>query len=268
MGRPISLTAIGRATMLVAALGLSAGAAWLFGVDPARLRLAQAAQGEAANAIARRLIVYRLQDRKTTEFRFTQPVTIARVVMHPVLFPGTASAGLGWTYSIRAELLDESGTVLATREISSRALLFDAAGRMIGPRRFYQRSNDQVALGDEVRIALERPFAALRLAVVRADQGVRYIDARVSERRPLIASAAESAFHRYSAADQARLAAANAFPPALLTPEEATSIAINQWRPVGPVGIEGRDHVMAVLYEEERQGGGTWEFETEEETGG
>lgn len=267
MSRPLSLTALGQAAVAVLVLALLGGGAWLAGFDPGRVRLTPASTRVEASPIARRLIVYQLDKVRPTVFRFTQPLTLARIVAQPVLHSGTALPGRSWTYTIKADLLGDDGTVLAVRQITSRALLIDSTGRRIGRRQFFRGSSDEIALGDEVRIGFAQPFAAMRLTVVETDPSIKAINVRLSERRPLIASAAESAFRRLSPDDQLRLAEPNAFPPALLTPAESTAIAINQWRPVGPLGIEGRDHVMAVLYEEEAPADTAWEVETEEATG-
>lgn len=250
MARPIPLTALGRGLALLTVAGGSVAAAWLAGIDPSQLRPVLESGEVRSEAGARRLIVYRLDRQRPTVFRFTQPVLQARVIVHPVLGPGPARPGEGWTYGFKAELLGIDGEVMATREIYSRAILLAADGAPLGPRRYFRDSEAQVAMGDEVRIAGNEPFASLRLTTLTADPAVRLLDVRVSERRPLITSAAETAFYRYSPDDQARLAAANAFPPVMLTQGERTSIAVNQWRPVGPLGIDGRDHEMGVLYEE------------------
>jgi hypothetical protein len=208
------------------------------------------AQGGEASQIARRVIAYRLDPVRPTLFRFSQPVTSTRIITQPTLSPGSASPGEGWTYSIKVELLDERGSVIETQDIYSRSVLFASSGKRRGPTRYYRGTDELVAPADEVRVASSRPFAAIRVLAGTADSDVVAIDVRVGERRPLNASAAESAFARFSQEDRARLAAANAFPPELLTREERTEIAINQWRPIGPVGIDGRDYRMMVLYEE------------------
>jgi hypothetical protein len=202
--------------------------------------------------IGRRLIIYRLDPARPTVFRFSQPVSQARIISNPVIQAGKVAPGKGWSYAYKAELLGAAGQVVETRLVNAHAILFEHDGKRRGAFRFFRGSSDHVALGDEVRIASQQPFFALRLTRASADRDVVAVDVRVSERRPLIAIAAESAFVRFSPDDRERLAAANAFPPALLTREERINLALNQWRPVGPVGVEGRDYVTAVLYEAEQ----------------
>lgn len=246
----ISLSLVGRAlaaAALFAGLGV-AGSQLGWRLD--RLGRGGAGQAEAGATISRRLIVYRLDIARQTTFRFTQPVRQARIITHPILAAGSAGKGESPAYAIRAELLDGQGRVVAQREIHSRTALLRPDGSRRGPRRFYRGSGEVIALSDEVRIASAQPFSAIRLIAAGRSTDLVAIDVRVSERRPLLTSSAATAFDRYGADDKARLASPNAFPSELLTAAERANIAINQWRPVGPTGIDGRDHRMRVIYEE------------------
>jgi hypothetical protein len=248
-----SLGGLGRTLIGMAAIGLlviyarQAG----FGLGTIK-RLTEAKSGEASR-IARRVITYRLDPVRPTLFRFSQPVLVTRIQTQPILAQGSAKPGKAWFYSVRVELLDESGAVISTHEIHSRSLLLESSGRRRGPLQYYRDSQDEVSPADEVRLAANRPIAAIRAVAGRTDPEVVAIDIRVGERRPLNASAAESTFIRFSPNDRVRLAAANAFPPELMTREERSAIAINKWLPIGPVGIDGRDYRMMVLYEEEQK---------------
>lgn len=247
----ISLSLAGR-TLAAAALlaGLAATASQL-GWSLDQFGKGAIAPELEVTSFERRMLAFRLDPAEPTMFRFSKPVGQARLIMHPIIAPDAAARAEGKTYSVLAELLDADGKVLARHEIFSRTTLYERNGRRRQPIRIYRGSTEIVAPSDEARLASSQPFAAIRLVSGRVDQGIVAIDIRVSERRPLIASVAAGAFLRYSAADQVRLAEPNAFPPELLTAAERSNIAINQWRPVGPSGIDGRDYRMRVLYEEE-----------------
>lgn len=248
-GSWISLTGLGRLLLLGS---LVAGGLAVFSIGaPLRFpRIGVAGEQQAPAQVARRLITYRLDPVRPTLFRFNQPLTLTRIITQPVLAPSTASPGEAWTYAIKVEMLDEAGTVIEAREVNLQTILLEADGSRRGAVRYYRGSNDVLPPSDETRVAGTRPFAAVRITAGSASPDVIAIDVRVSEQRPLIESAAESAFVRYSPEDRARLSAANAFPAELLTLDEKVAIARNQWRPVGPVGIDGRDYRMNVLYEE------------------
>lgn len=246
----VSLTGLSRFLALIAV----AGVMMLFGREItgkiAPILRGSNPQSGDATPISRRLIVYRLDGVRPTVFRFSQPVRQTRLVVQPIIAAGAAQPGEGWRYAIRLELLDGAGQVISAQLIYSRTTLYAIDGHRRGPFRFYRGQGELVAPPDETRIASAVPFAAIRLLAGAGDPDVIAMDARVSERRPLIASAAASAFIRFSPDDRARLAAPNAFPPEFLTQDERSNIAINQWRPVGPTGIDGRDYVSKVLYEE------------------
>lgn len=246
----ISLSHAGRALVAAALLGGLALAAGKLGWSYEHLERGQAAQGGEGAKISRRLIVYRLDPVRQTTFRFSQPVRQARIITHPILAAGSAGNGESHAYAIRAELLDGQGLVVAKREIYAQTALLRPDGSRRGPHRFYRGSGELIALSDEVRIGSVQPFSAIRLIAADRAPDLVAVDVRVSERRPLLTSAAATAFVRYSADDKARLASPNAFPPELLTAAERSNIAINQWRPVGPTGIDGRDYRMRVLFEE------------------
>lgn len=246
----ISLRALGfLAAVLLAAASLGL-AAMALGWRPESLRNELRGTNARQAPIARRIIVYRLEPDRPIVFRFTQPLSLARVVTVPTVGPGQASPGESWTYAFQAELLDEAGMVMERRQIFARAGMFERNGARIGSNWFFRDRDDLPATGDEVRIASQRPFTAIRLRATVANPDVLAVTVRVSERRPLLRIAADSAFARFSPEDRRRLSLANAFPPELLTPDERRNIAINQWKPIGPVGIEGRDYRMDVLYEE------------------
>jgi hypothetical protein len=245
----ISLSMAGRILLGLAILaGLAAAADQL---SLRRTRQSGAGQQAEIADIARRMLVYRLEPARWTTFRFTNPVRQARIISHPILAAGTADPGESWTYAVRVELLDGNGQVIVKRDIYSRTILYDRGGRLRVPLRQYRGSSELVAPSDEVRIAAARPFSAIRLLAAERDPDVVAVDVRVSERRPLLTSTAALAFLRYSQKDKARLASPGAFPHELLTPDERSNIAINQWRPVGPVGIDGREYRMRALYEAE-----------------
>ncbi len=219
-------------------------------------------------SIARRVLSYRLDPNRPTVFLFTQPVRQVRLITLPIIAPGQALPGQGWTYGIRAELLDASGKVVATRPLYTFSFLFGKDGHHRGPWQYYRGRNELVGLSNEVRLTAGEPFSAVRLLTGPTDRGVIGVDARVYERRPLIASAAQSAFVRFSPGERKRLSRSNSFPAEMLTGDERVNIAINQWRPVGPAGIDGRDYNMGVLYETEDEVTGGSGDANRKETGG
>lgn len=249
----ISLSLVGRTLGVVALVASIATAGSQLGWSIERLGQDPNAGGVDVTSSERRMLAFRLDAAEPTTFRFSKPVTQARLISHPIVAPGKALRAEAKTYSVFAELLDANGNVVARHEIFARTTLLERDGSRRPPLRRYRGSDEIVAPSDEARVANAKPFAAIRLVSGNTDPDIIAIDVRVSERRPLIASTAASAFLRYDSTDQIRLAAPNAFPPELLTAAERSNIAINQWRPVGPIGIDGREYRLRVLYEEQSE---------------
>lgn len=203
----------------------------------------------AGTGVARRIIVYRLNDVQPTIFKFSNPAKIIRIVSQPTLMATKALPGEKWPYAITAELVGADGTIISTHDIHSQSILLDASGEMQGPERYFRGSDQIVALSDEVNIAAKRPATELRVRRLGATKQIASVDVRVYEKRPVIASVAETAFFRLSPDEQVQAARGNAFPPEYLTHHERVNLAINQWRPIGPQGIVGRDYDMRVLYQ-------------------
>jgi hypothetical protein len=252
--RPAAFSLTGAATILTLAglLAVLVPLVWRFAPELAAWARGDLAVPSQATRIARRSIVYRLDAQRATTFRFTQPVSLARLVFQPELARRALGPGVQRAYAIKVELLDRSGAVMDRHEIWSSAMPFGANGQRRGAFRFYREKGQapgEIGPDDEVRIASRLPFAAIRVRAGPADPGVLAVDMRLYEQLPLLEQEAEFAFFRLSPADQQTLSESSAFPPAMLTREERIALARNQWRPVGPTGIEGRDYAMKVLYE-------------------
>lgn len=264
----LSLTQLWDLLRLLVLAGVLTGFAFYAGQRMIPTLLTLQPQKPAEVKIARRVISYRLDPKRQTVFRFSQPVRQVRLITLPIIAPGQAMPGQGWTYGIRAELLDASGKVVATRPLYTFSFLFAKDGHHRGPWQYYRGRNELVGLSNEVRLTSAVPFSGLRLLTGPVDPGVIAVDARVYERRPLIASVAESAFVRFSPGERKRYSRANAFPTEMLSHDERVNISVNQWRPVGPIGIDGRDYNMGVLYESEDEVTGGSGDENRKETGG
>jgi hypothetical protein len=248
----LSLTGLARFAVLAALLAGLAFAAIVYAPHIAGQWQGGALQSGEGSRISRRQIVYRLDPARPTTFRFTQPVRLIRIISSPAIEARTVLAGREWDYGIRAQLRAADDRILATHDVFSRSNLLGADGVRLGNVRYYRGSTDAIGLPDEVRIASDQPVASLVLYAGPSQPRVKAIDVRIYEHRAVTAGAALTGFSRLSPADQARLARANAFPSDMLTAEEKGNIAVNQWRPIGPVGVEGRDYRMLVQYESEK----------------
>lgn len=212
-------------------------------LSQARVSTAQEARFES------RAIVYRLERDRAVSFAFSQPVQLFKLIVHPTVGVADRARTEGFVYGFRARLIDGDGTLLAQHDIHFHAKSPDEVFASGTRWRFFRNRSELIAAQDSIEIASEARVARIELAALPSDRGVSGIDVRVYERRPVLGQQAIGNFRRLSKEEQQALAGANVFPPDMLTADEMNNIALNQWRPVGPVGIAGSDYVMHVVYE-------------------
>jgi hypothetical protein len=252
MKRGISLGTLAQlAALVVVALPLAWGSA-IFAPTLAEYFLTAKATTGHDLRVSRRVITYRLNPDKPVSFAFSKPVTLFRLLSSAALAPGETERENGWVYGFRVEMLDAGGKKIGTHDVHSRSVIRDRLNLEEDRVRFYRADTTAITLDDNTIIASETPVASIRVLPLPYGAGVAGIDVRAYERRPFIGTAALAAFRRRSPEEQAELARANAFTADLLTEEEMMNIARNQWRPIGPLGIEGEDYKMLVMYENAR----------------
>jgi hypothetical protein len=252
MKRGISLTALGQLVALALVTGPLAWGTAIFAPQLADYFLTAKATTGYDLRVSRRLITYRLIPQKPVSFAFSKPVTLFRILSCAALAPGMGEKEGGWVYGYRVEMLDLSGRTIGTHDVHSRTVIRDRLSLEEERVRFYRGAKASITLDDNALISSKTPVASVRISLLPSDPGIVGIDARVYERRPFIGKNALAAFRRRSPDEQAELASSNAFPLELLTELEMMNIARNQWRPVGPLGIEGRDYRMLIMYESSR----------------
>jgi hypothetical protein len=250
--RGISLSLLTQLLALVIVAVPLAWVSWEFSATLTRyFTVAQATTGYDLR-VSKRLITYRLKPKTSVTFTFSRPLTLFRVLSCAAIAPGVGEAQGGWSYGYAVETLDSTGKTIAKHEVHSRTVVHDRENQEEEKIRFYRGAATAITIDDNALIASKTPVAMVRLSLLPSDPGIIGIDARVYERHSFVGSSALAAFRRRSPEEQAELSHANAFPADLLTPAEMSNIARNQWRPVGPVGIEGQDYMMLVMYEQSR----------------
>ncbi|MGL5838591.1 MAG: hypothetical protein ACRCY3_08840 [Sphingorhabdus sp.] len=252
MRRGIRLSTIGQIAAFAAVAGPLAWGTAIFAPKLADYFLTAKATTGYDLRVSRRLITYRLVPDEPISFAFSKPMTLFRILSCAVLASGERDRENGWVYGYRVEMLDIGGNRIGTHDVYSRSVIRDRLNLEEDRVRFYRGAAASITLDDSAFIESKIPVAAIRIVPLPYGPGVVGIDARVYERRPFIGKTALAGFRRRSPDEQAELARANAFPAALLTEQEMMNIARNQWRPVGPLGVEGRDYKMLVMYENER----------------
>ena len=193
--------------------------------------------------------MYRLDSNRPTSFSFSQPVDLFKLIVHPTVAEIDRARAAGFIYGFEVRLFDSEGAEIERREIFFHAHPPDTVFSSGLRWRFFRNRPELVAGQDSIEIASDVRVADIEMSALESDDAVIGIDVRLYERRPFLGQQAIASFRRQSEMAQDALAGANAFPPDMLTAEEMNNLGLNQWRPVGPVGIAGRDYLSLVVYE-------------------
>ena len=196
-----------------------------------------------------RAIVYRLESDRAITFAFSQPVNLFKLIVHPTVAEEDRARADGFKYGFNLRLLDGEGSEIERRDIFFHAAAPDEVFASGLRWRFFRNRPELVAAQDSIEIASDERVAGVELTAIETEQWIIGVDVRLYERRPFLGQQALASFRRLSEEEQLALAGANAFPPDMLTEDEMNNIGLNQWRPVGPAGIAGRDYISLVVYE-------------------
>ncbi|WP_324828944.1 hypothetical protein [Qipengyuania zhejiangensis] len=247
----MSLTFLGRGLVFLVLAALAGLGGWTYGAPLARYMVAAQVSTTQDARVTGRALVYRLEAGRPLDFVFSQPVDLMKILAQPALVaaPDGTPAPAETEYGLRFRIFDIDGVEIGTYEqhlhsSDANAMLDDGSYR-----RFYRNRAERIGAQDQILIEDNVDVGRVEVSLIEADPSIAGIDIRVYERRPAAASEARSIFLRRSSEEQGALAAANAFPPDMLTEDEIRHIAVNLWRPVGPVGIDGHDYDALVVYE-------------------
>lgn len=203
--------------------------------------------------ISQRSIAYRIPQGRGLSFAFLQPSTRAKIVIHPAVSERMRAAEKGFVYGIRVRWLDAAKQELSSHDIYLQADSPDVVFASGVKWRFFRTRPELVAEQDLLIVESPSPAASLQIEVIEQDTGIVGIDLRVFEQPNYLGKNSVAAFRRLSEDLREKLAQPNAFPADMLSREERFHLGRNQWRPVGPLGLDGRDYTMLVLYEASRE---------------
>ena len=250
----MSLTFVGRSIVFAILAALAAYGGWAWAVPLARYLVAAQDSTQMDLRIVGRTLAYRLERDRPMTFVLSQPADEVKLLAHAaVVEPSRASEGA--YYTLRVALFDAQGAEIAKYRrtlLSGRDDGYLPDGRA---RRFYRASGQEIWGQDQLVIQDDQPFTRVEVTLEDAENMVAGVDARLYEQRPVSAGDGRAVFLRRSSEERAALTAFSPFPPEMLSESEIANLAGNLWRPVGPVGIEGRDYNALVIYEADRAAG-------------
>ncbi len=203
--------------------------------------------------ISKRSIAYRIPAKQRLSFAFSRPVTETKLLVHPAVGEDVRSLEKGFVYGLRMRWIGANGEELAVHDTYLQADSPDEVFTSGNTWRFFRTRPELVAEQDILLVESPKPAARLQLEVFDIDPGIIGIDVRVFEQYAPAGSQALSAYRRLSDGSRELLTEPNAFPADLLTLEEKFYLGRNHWRSVGPIGLNGRDYTMLVLYEASRE---------------
>ena len=247
----MSLTFVGRSILFAVLAALAAYGGWAWAVPLARYFVAAQDSTQMDLRIAKRTLAYRLERDVPMTFVLSQPAEELKVIAHVAVTSPPADVA-GASYTLHFALFDVQGVQVAEYE---RALVSGRGGGYLPDgraRRFYRSSEAHIWGQDQLVIRSDVPLTRVEVTLRDSDPMVVGVDARVYERRPVSAGDGRAVFLRRSREERAALTAFSPFPPEMLSASEITHLASNLWRPIGPVGIEGREYDALVIYEADR----------------
>jgi hypothetical protein len=157
-----------------------------------------------------------------------------------------------WWYTLRYQITGGDGEVLIDRTHHLRSKVTFYRNERWGEftSSFYTEPDLIPADSREFRINISSlgDADAIRFKLIKKDRDIRDVCIRVYIRYEPKKEVPGYMWRRFSEKKKERMAMGNVYPPQLLTEFEKKQLLQRQWRPLGPLGAEGRDFISRKLY--------------------
>ena len=158
-----------------------------------------------------------------------------------------------WRYTLHYQVLDAGGRVLKERHYHFETRLTQYPGDEKGryyTAAYYQDGRIVPADGRLMMVNLnDVPAAArVRLRLAERQAEVASVAVRLYAPNKIADFRLPSLWQRLSPQKKDLLATGNIYAPALLNQAEQRNLLLNDWRPLGPVGIRGKDYEVVPMY--------------------
>ena len=204
--------------------------------------------------ITKRSVVYRIPADRALSFSFTHPVTQAKILLNPAVGEGARARESGFIYAIRASWIDRNGKILSSHDVFLQADAPDVLLASGDIMRFLDIDDEFVAEQDVLLFETPEPAVRFTVEYLSGDADIRGVDLRLFERRSDRNSQTPNSLLRLSADARELVMAPSALPADVLSDAERLEAVRNQWRAVGPEGVQDRDYRKLTLFEAERTG--------------
>lgn len=196
-------------------------------------------------------ISYILDDKRWLVFPFEMKGEVLRILTNANLPRNINLKDGEWGYTIRYQITGKGDDVLLDRTYNIRSKVTFYKDNRWGEytSSFYTEGGVIPAdsRGFRLNISNLKDARAIRFMLIKKDGDIRDVSLRLYTRyKPK--KVAGYMWRRISEKKKERIAIGNVYPPQLLTDYEKLQLLKNQWRPLGPLGAEGRDFGIRKIY--------------------
>ncbi|MBT3093519.1 MAG: hypothetical protein KME58_11550 [Candidatus Thiodiazotropha sp. (ex Lucina pensylvanica)] len=197
-------------------------------------------------------IAYGLDDGQWTVFLLTGHADMLRIVTNAIVGrPLVEAPEEGWLYALDYRLLDGAGRELESGEFYHRTRIRQyrdmTSGEVVNQNAFL--TADRVPSDSRVHIMpLIESAAKLMLKVKSMDAPLQAITVRIYEPEQYTELKLDAAWRKLTSSQRVRLARGSVYNPELLLAKERRNLLRNSWKPLGPLGVQGRDYRVHKLF--------------------
>lgn len=198
-------------------------------------------------------LVYSIKPKQWLTFNLVEGTQQLKIISNAhIRKPKVLTLDDNWMYTLRYQLLNSDGDVITDKLYHQRSRLTsyrDEYGDMFFGS-FYSGHSLTPLDGRLIKFSMNTIAQAttIRISFIQQNHEVEetsirlYIPAKVSEHR------LATMWLRMSDKHKETIAKHSVYPATLLSETEKINLLKHQWKPVGPVGVEGRDYTARTLY--------------------
>jgi len=196
--------------------------------------------------------LYLLTDESWTSFDLPGGGEMIRLVSNANV-PSETEPGEPVAYAVHYQLLNRQGEGLAAHVYHHNSKIVPHLNPETGdrePSAYYIEGSELPAEGRIAMVNLRglKGVSRLRLRLGIGDERVRQVGVRVYAPEKTAEHKLGFFWQRLTERQKQALAEGSVYPHELLLPEEKLNLARRLWRPLGPVGVVGRDYASIQLY--------------------
>jgi hypothetical protein len=197
-------------------------------------------------------IAYALDNNRWTEFQLTGHAEMLRIITNGAINrPHIEPPEEGWLYALSYRLLDGAGRELKSGEFfhrtRTRAYRSEPDGKIVYQNAFLE--SDKLPTDSRVHsLPLNESAKKLLIKVQYMVAPVQSIYARIYEPIQYTENKLDSEWNKMTRSQQEWIARGSVYSPDLLLSKERRNLLRNRWKPLGPMGVQGKNYQSAKLF--------------------